>query len=73
MLRRGRETRPFRHLRVVSSFPSLLLLFRQFGSKVVWPKEAEVLGTGDGLMPGRVQDCWHPGDRKEKEPTKSWM
>lgn len=48
----------------LSPFPSLVLLSRQFGCKTAY-KEAEVLGTCDGLMLGKVQVCWAP-----KQETK---
>ena len=47
------------------SFPSLLILSRQSGSRAAW-KEAEALGTCDGLMPRSVQVCWAPKQQKER-------
>ena len=55
----------------LSSFPSLLILSGQPGSRAAW-EEAEALGSCDGLMPRRVQVCWAPKLQKE-EPSKSWM
>lgn len=57
----GEKLSPFGHLRAIP-LPFPTPLFQT--AKTAW-KEAEVLGTCNGLMPGRVQVCWAPKRQKE--------